>query len=167
MGSLKNLTVAVALFCVPGLAIAQCGGGFSAFKAGLKTEAVSRGIAAETADAFLAPVRQDQAVLRADRAQGVFQRPFIDFSRRLISQNRIDRGKANARKYQAVFDQEILTSACSARIGVDNPTSDDKRIHCFHVFPLNQRVNLETGQVRITRSNQVSQLLTCQSIKNY
>ncbi|WP_299048596.1 lytic murein transglycosylase [uncultured Tateyamaria sp.] len=102
---MKILSVAVALLTLPGLALAQCGGGFSAFKAGLKAEAMTRGIAAATADAFLAPVRQDPAVLRADRAQGVFQRPFVDFSRRLISQNRIDTGRAKARQWDGVFDR--------------------------------------------------------------
>ena len=105
MRVLKILSAAIAIVTLPGVALAQCGGGFSAFKAGLKTEAVSRGIAPATADAFLAPVRQDSAVLRADRAQGVFQRPFIDFSRRLISQNRIDTGRAKARQWDSVFDR--------------------------------------------------------------
>ena len=44
-------------------------------------------------------------MLKADRAQGVFQKPFIEFSRRLISQNRIERGQAMSRKYDAVFDR--------------------------------------------------------------
>ena len=105
MGILKR-AAGIALLCaVPGLALAQCGGGFGQFKAGLKAEAVSRGIAPATADAFLASVRQDPAVLKADRAQGVFQRPFIDFSRRLISQGRIDAGRSKARTYARVFDR--------------------------------------------------------------
>ncbi len=43
-------------------------------------------------------------MIRADRAQGIFQMNFIDFSRRLISQNRIDNGRRNAQKYDAIFD---------------------------------------------------------------
>lgn len=113
MGLLKHLIGAAALCALPALSHAQCGGSFSSFKAGLKSEAVSRGITARTADAFLTPVRQDNAVLRADRAQGVFQRPFIDFSRRLISQGRIDSGRSNGRRYDAIFDQ------IEARFGVD------------------------------------------------
>jgi lytic murein transglycosylase len=50
-------------------------------------------------------VRQDPAVIRADRAQGVFQLPFIDFSRRLISQNRIQNGARLSSQYDATFDQ--------------------------------------------------------------
>lgn len=84
---------------------AQCGGTFAGFVSGLRTEAVLAGHDAGSVDAFLRGVRKDPKVLKADRAQGVFQKPFIDFSRRLISQNRIDKGKAMSRKYNAVFDR--------------------------------------------------------------
>lgn len=84
---------------------ADCGGSFSTFVQGLKTEAVNSGQDQASVDAFFRGVKQDPKVLRADRAQGVFQKPFIDFSRRLISQNRIDRGRKNAEKYDAVFDR--------------------------------------------------------------
>ncbi|WP_299773491.1 lytic murein transglycosylase [uncultured Tateyamaria sp.] len=105
MRILKQVLAVATVAALPGLALASCGGNFSAFKDDLKSEAVSRGISAETADRFLASVRQDPTVLRADRAQGVFQRPFIDFSRRLISQNRINAGKAKARQWDSVFDR--------------------------------------------------------------
>lgn len=86
-------------------ATAQCGGSFGSFVNGLKAEAVSLGHAPATVDQFFARVRQDPAVLKADRAQGVFQLDFTTFARRLISQGRIDKGLANARKYDAVFDR--------------------------------------------------------------
>ena len=94
---------AAAVFAAP--AFAQCGGGFNQFVDGLKSEAAQKGFDQATVNAFFQGVQQDPAVLRADRAQGVFQKPFIDFSRRLISQNRIDRGQSMSRKYDAVFDQ--------------------------------------------------------------
>lgn len=94
---------AAALFAAP--AFAQCGGGFNQFVNGLKSEAAQKGFDQATVNAFFQGVQQDPAVLRADRAQGVFQKPFIDFSRRLISQNRIDRGQSMSRKYDAVFDR--------------------------------------------------------------
>jgi len=84
---------------------APCGGSFDAFKQGLVEEAPAHGIAPEVAQRFLSGVRQDNSVLQADRAQGVFQMPFIDFSRRLISQNRIDNGRAKARQHAAIFDE--------------------------------------------------------------
>ena len=103
---MRNLVLA-AFLMVPAMATAQtpCGGSFSTFVADLKAEAVFNGIEPATADAFFRTVRQDPAVLRADQAQGVFQRPFIDFSRRLISADRINRGRANAKKYNSVFDR--------------------------------------------------------------
>lgn len=93
------------VFLVPAAAFAQCGGSFNAFKDGLVQEAAARGVSADVAQRFLRGVSQDPAVLRADRSQGVFQRPFIDFSRRLISASRIEVGRSNARRYGAVFDR--------------------------------------------------------------
>ncbi|MDU9002818.1 lytic murein transglycosylase [Sedimentitalea todarodis] len=84
---------------------ATCGGSFSTFVAAFKTEAIAAGYAPETVEDFFASAQQDQGVLRADRSQGVFQKPFIEFSRRLISQNRIDRGRRNATRYKSVFDR--------------------------------------------------------------
>lgn len=84
---------------------AQCGGSFPEFVQGLKTEAVAKGHDAGKVDTFFRGVAQDGGVLKADRAQGVFQKPFTEFARRLISQSRLDRGKANAAKYDAVFDR--------------------------------------------------------------
>ncbi|TDE37409.1 lytic murein transglycosylase [Antarcticimicrobium sediminis] len=95
----------IALCLAAPIAHAQCGGPFPAFVDGLKSEAAAKGFDAATIDAFFRPVRQDPKVLRADRAQGVFQKPFIDFSRHLISQNRIDKGRAMARKYATTFDR--------------------------------------------------------------
>ncbi|KUJ85101.1 lytic transglycosylase [Ruegeria marisrubri] len=83
---------------------ARCGGSFDVFVEDLKTEALGRGHQQTAVNAFFQGVRVDEKVLKADRAQGVFQKPFIDFSRHLISKNRIDRGQAMARKYAAVFD---------------------------------------------------------------
>jgi lytic murein transglycosylase len=94
--------LAAALFAAT-CANAECGGPFPAFIHGLKSEAIAAGHDQATVDAFFRTVTQDPKVLRADRAQGVFQMPFVDFSRRLISQNRIDRGRANAEKYAGVF----------------------------------------------------------------
>ncbi|MDU8910213.1 lytic murein transglycosylase [Aestuariicoccus sp. MJ-SS9] len=101
-----RFALAFLIFALPFSAAAQsCGGSFQGFVGGLKAEAVSRGFERGTVDAFFASVRQDPAVLRADRRQGIFQDPFITFSRKLISQNRIDRGRQMARKWASVFDR--------------------------------------------------------------
>ncbi|MEL6888752.1 MAG: lytic murein transglycosylase, partial [Pseudomonadota bacterium] len=102
---MRHLAATVLALCLPLSAAAQCGGSFAAFKSALTTEAAAQGIDRGIAERFLSGVRQDPAVLKADRAQGVFQRPFIDFSRRLISQNRIDAGRQKARQFASVFDR--------------------------------------------------------------
>ena len=83
----------------------QCGGDFGQFLQGLRAEAVERGHDAATVDAFFRSARFDQRTLDADRRQGFFQQPFTEFSRRLISQNRLDAGRINGDRYSAVFDE--------------------------------------------------------------
>ncbi|WP_306046966.1 lytic murein transglycosylase [Nioella sp. MMSF_3534] len=83
----------------------QCGGSFSAFVDGLRQEALRNGHSAQSVNAFFNGVSQDQATLNADRRQGIFATPFVEFSRRLISQNRINNGRANAERYRSVFDR--------------------------------------------------------------
>ncbi len=97
---------ALLLLLMPQLANAQvaCGGDFGTFVDGMKRAAVSRGQDPALVERFFAPIRRDPAVIRADRAQGVFQLPFLDFSRRLISQNRLQNGARMAQRHDAVFD---------------------------------------------------------------
>jgi len=82
-----------------------CGGNFDAFRAAMTTQAIAQGHTLAIANAFFAGTRQDERTLAADRRQGVFQLPFVDFSRRLISQNRIDNGRANLRKWADTFER--------------------------------------------------------------
>ena len=93
-------------------AAASCGGSFKSFVAELKSQAMSVGHSKETVDRFFASVRQDQKTLKADRSQGVFKLEFLDFSRRVISGNRINKGRANAKRYASIFAQ------AEARYGV-------------------------------------------------
>ncbi|MBZ4023609.1 lytic transglycosylase [Rhodobacter sp. TJ_12] len=90
---------------LPLAAQAQCGGSFSAFVAGLKTEVQRHGLSAAQADGFFRGVQQNARVLRADRAQGVFRMDFLDFQARVISQNRLTTGAQRARKYDAILDR--------------------------------------------------------------
>lgn len=83
----------------------SCGGSFSSFVSGLKSEAAGLGYPDAQVNAFFGSVAQDNAVLKADRAQGVFQKNFIDFSRSLISQNRVDNGRIYGDRYAAIFDR--------------------------------------------------------------
>ena len=102
------MRLALALTLAASTAAAQevpCGGPWGDFVAGLQAEAVAAGQDPAVAEAFLRGVRQDPEVLAADRRQGVFQLDFITFSRRLISQNRIDNGRTYADRYDSIFDR--------------------------------------------------------------
>ncbi len=83
----------------------QCGGDFGQFVQGLKAEALQRGHPQAAVDAFFAEADFSQRALDADRRQGIFTIPFTEFARRLISQNRIDNGRANAQRWASVFDE--------------------------------------------------------------
>lgn len=102
---MRLLPALAVAFLISSPVFAKCGGSFSGFVSDLKSEAIGAGHDKATVDAFFRNAKKNANVLKADRAQGVFQKPFIDFSRRLISKNRIDRGKAMSRKYDAVFKQ--------------------------------------------------------------
>ena len=101
---MRRLALALSLLASP--AVAQsCGGPLPAFLAGVKAEAVAKGLSPAAADRVLNGAQIDQAVLNADRSQGVFQKDFIAFSRALISQNRIDNGRVAAQRNAATFDR--------------------------------------------------------------
>ncbi|MGI1664091.1 lytic murein transglycosylase [Palleronia sp. KMU-117] len=89
----------------PASASVPCGGSFGDFVAAMRAEALRQGFDRASVDSFFSGVRQDPAVIRADRAQGIFQMPFTDFARRLISNDRLVRGQRNAQQWDAVFDR--------------------------------------------------------------
>ncbi len=91
--------------CVSAAFAQSCGGSFGSFVNGLKDEAAARGHDPASIERFFASAQQDPKVIRADRAQGIFQMPFIDFSRRLISQNRLNAGIRNGQKFDSIFDR--------------------------------------------------------------
>ncbi len=105
MSKMTLSLVAALLSLAAAPAMAQCGGNFGDFVEGLKAEAQTRGHSSDTVARFFAPVRQDPAVIAADRRQGVFTLDFTTFSRRLISAQRLQTGQAKAREWDAVFDR--------------------------------------------------------------
>ncbi|MEL6681560.1 MAG: lytic murein transglycosylase [Pseudomonadota bacterium] len=99
------MRLALAFSLLASTAAAQtCGGNVSTFIDGVKSEARAQGIPNATIDQFFQGAQIDQSVLRADRAQGVFQKDFISFSRALISQNRINNGLVFGDSYDRTFD---------------------------------------------------------------
>lgn len=100
---MRVLSFALAIGLAPIAAHANCGGSFTSFVKEMKAEAVSRGHGQASVDGFFAAVRQDPAVIKADRRQGVFQLNFTDFSRRLISRSRLNTGAAKMQKFESTF----------------------------------------------------------------
>jgi len=97
------LAIAAGIFA--GTAAAQCGGGFSDFVSELRNEAIRKGNDPAITRNFFANVHRTPDVIRADRRQGVFQLPFIDFSGRLMSAYRLGVGTAKSEELDSLFDR--------------------------------------------------------------
>jgi lytic murein transglycosylase len=82
---------------------APCGGDLDAFLAGVKTEAMAAGISAQAVDTALASARLDKKVLGMDRGQGVFRQTFLEFSKRVVSQARLDIGRRKMKEHATTF----------------------------------------------------------------
>ena len=82
---------------------APCGGDFGAFLAAMQAEAVAQGVPSEKAAAFFAGATIDKAVLKADKAQGVFRKTFLDFSQSLISKGRLTTARDKAQELDDIF----------------------------------------------------------------
>ncbi|MEO9648576.1 MAG: lytic murein transglycosylase [Roseobacter sp.] len=102
---LSAFFLSLALCASPVVSAAACGGTFTNFVTQMKAEARQKGHSAATVDRFFSGIKQSQSVLRADRNQGMFQRPFLDFSRNLISDARLKKGQQLGREYDAIFDK--------------------------------------------------------------
>ena len=102
-----TLAAGLTAFLFAGAAQAQtapaCGGDLSAFLQGVKAEALSRGVTADVVDRALAGAALDQKVLSRDRAQGVFRQTFLEFSKRTVSQARLDIGRKKLKDLSGVF----------------------------------------------------------------
>ena len=82
-----------------------CGDSFQDFLDRIKAEAQQIGYSPESVERFLATAKQDPKTIEADRSQGVFQIPFVEFSNLLISDYRIDHAFKNLAKYTSIFNQ--------------------------------------------------------------
>lgn len=82
---------------------APCGGDLGAFLDGVRAEAKSKGIPDEAIDRALAGAQVDKKVLSRDRGQGVFRQTFLEFSKRTVSQARLDIGRNKMKEYADVF----------------------------------------------------------------
>ena len=71
----------------------QKDGPFESWLAGVKAEAAAKGVSRAAIEQGLAGVAFDPSIVRSDRGQGVFQQSFLQFSDRMVSADRMSRGK--------------------------------------------------------------------------
>lgn len=79
-----------------------CGGDLAFWLEGVAEEAKSAGISEKTI-AALKKAQIDERTLKRDRTQTVFNLTFVEFSKRLISEQRLKKGRENLVKYAGIF----------------------------------------------------------------
>ncbi len=82
-----------------------CGGPFPAFVDGLKAEARAGGFDRPAVEEFFAGVVHDPDTIRRDRAQGIFRKSFIEFSKLVMAEYRIVQGAKFGKDHSSVFDR--------------------------------------------------------------
>jgi lytic murein transglycosylase len=88
-------------------AVAACEGpqGFAAWLKAFKKEALAAGIDPATLDEAAPYLRYDPAIVKRDRAQGVFSQSFLAFQAKLIPKSRLARGQQLMKANRALFDE--------------------------------------------------------------
>ena len=99
---LSAIALMFGLMASPALS-APCGGDFNDFLGAMSAEAAVQGLPRGAIDAFMSGARRDASVIKADRAQGIFRKTFLEFSQSLISKSRISGAASHSRKYDASF----------------------------------------------------------------
>ena len=97
--------IIILIFALNSSASGDCGGEFNQFLENIKKESQEIGYTEEIVDAFFENVSLNLKVLEADRAQGIFLRPFNEFAPRLINEYRMYHGKKNLKKYSSTFNE--------------------------------------------------------------
>jgi lytic murein transglycosylase len=91
---------------VPALgATCQDPDGFPAWLEAFKQEAAGQGITQRTISSALAGVAFDPGIVAKDHAQGVFRQSFEQFSGRMISAYRMQKGSSLLKRLSATFDR--------------------------------------------------------------
>ncbi|MGQ2902039.1 lytic murein transglycosylase [Neoaquamicrobium sediminum] len=98
-----TLAALTLMLATAGPALAQqCGGDFSAWRAGVAQEAQAAGVG-QRGLAALDNARLDERVLSRDRAQGVFTQTFTEFAGRMINSYRLEQGGSLLRRHADLF----------------------------------------------------------------
>jgi lytic murein transglycosylase len=78
-------------------------GNFDAWLAQFKKDALAAGIQPKVLAAAAPEMTFDESVIKRDSGQGVFQRTFLDFAKRLLANPRIPNGINKMKEHQALF----------------------------------------------------------------
>ena len=81
----------------------SCGGDFTSFIEELKERAYQMGYDPPVVEKFFKNARQDPEVIKRDRSQGIFKKTFIEFSKLVMSDYRILKGKQFAARHEQIF----------------------------------------------------------------
>jgi lytic murein transglycosylase len=94
-----------ACLATPALAAPRCQntGNFDKWVEQFKKDAIAQGVSPKVVAAAAPELTFDESVIKRDSGQGVFQRTFIDFSKRLIGGPRIPNGQAKLKEHAALF----------------------------------------------------------------
>ena len=84
-------------------ALISCGGNFTSFIEKLKKRAYQMGYDPLVVKKFFKNVKRDPEVIKRDRSQGIFKKTFIEFSKLVMSDYRILKGKQFASKHEQIF----------------------------------------------------------------
>ncbi|NNF80783.1 MAG: lytic murein transglycosylase, partial [Rhizobiales bacterium] len=82
---------------------APCGGNFDRWLKQVRAEAGQMGISRQVISSALSGLTPDPRVLSRDRRQGVFSQTFLKFSSRMISKNRMNRGRQLMKQHRSTF----------------------------------------------------------------
>jgi membrane-bound lytic murein transglycosylase B len=103
--SIRSVVFALAAMMLPCAAVAQETRTFDAFLADVRTEALGRGIRAQTLDVALAGVTPLARVIELDRAQPEFTLTFEQYLNGRVTAARVARGKQMLEENRAVLTQ--------------------------------------------------------------
>src|SRR5262245_26969840 len=90
-------------FAPHAFAACQSPAAFGSWLQGFKQEAVAQGISPDVVAAALNGLTYDPATIAKDRGQGVFAQTFLQFSGRMVSNNRLQTGNALLKKNADIF----------------------------------------------------------------
>ncbi len=91
-------------------------GNFDAGVAQFKKDALAQGISPKVVAAASPELTFDESVIKRDSGQGVFQRTFLDFAKRLLAGARIPNGIAKMKEHQALFGRIEKTYGVPAEV---------------------------------------------------